>query len=141
MKLRCVILSLAAAAWIAPAFEADSQAKESLDDVRQDLAAKRAVLVDVREQKEWDRGHLQDAQLVPLSQLNRSVGDATFKEELAKRVPKDRIVYCHCAKGVRAAMAGDVLKKLGYDVRPLKAGFDELREAGFPVAKQATPKP
>ena len=32
-------------------------------------------------------------------------------------------------------MAGNLLEKLGYDVRPLSAGFEDLLEAGFPTAK------
>jgi phage shock protein E len=110
--------------------------KDSLDKVKQNLAQKQAVLVDVREQAEWDREHLEDAQLWPLSELKRAASDPATKEKLAKKLPKDRIVYCHCAKGVRAVMAGNILEKLGYDVRPLAAGFDQLRDAGFPAAKK-----
>ncbi len=110
--------------------------KDSLDKVKENLAQKKAVLVDVREQAEWDREHLDDARLWPLSELKRATTDATVKEKLAKELPKDRIVYCHCAKGVRAVMAGNILEKLGYDVRPLSAGFDQLRDAGFPAAKK-----
>src|SRR5262249_23255597 len=43
--------------------------KDSLDTVKQNLAAKKAVLIDVREIGEWKRGHLADARLVPLSEL------------------------------------------------------------------------
>ncbi len=94
------------------------------------------MIIDVREQKEWDRGHLKQARLVPLSELNRAASTAAGKEKLAGQLPKDRIVYCHCARGVRAVMAGNVLEKLGFDVRPLAAGFDELREAGFEVEEK-----
>jgi phage shock protein E len=128
-----LMAALAASAWA-------QHTKDSLDDVKKNLAEGKAVLVDVREQKEWDRGHLQDARLLPISQLNRSAGEAGFKDQLAKQLPKDRIVYCHCAKGVRAAMAGETLRKLGYDARAVKAGYDELRAAGFPIAPQGTPK-
>jgi rhodanese-related sulfurtransferase len=55
-------------------------------------------------------------------------------------VPGDRIVYCHCAKGVRALTAGGILEGLGYDARPLKAGFDELRNSGFAVAPKSAAK-
>lgn len=118
----------------ATAFGAE-HTKDSLDKVQRNLAAKQAVLLDVREQGEWDRGHLADAQLMPLSELKNASSDPGVREKLAKTLPKDRIVYCHCAKGVRALIAGTVLEKLGYDVRPLAAGFDQLREAGFPAAK------
>ena len=50
---------------------------------------------------------------------------------MAKVAPKDKIVYCHCGSGVRCLKAADELKKLGYDVRPLKPGYKDLLKAGF----------
>lgn len=104
--------------------------KDTLDTVKAALKDKKAVLVDVREQKEWDAGHIDGAILLPLSQLQKLDADA-----VAKVLPKDKIVYCHCAVGRRAMTAGDVLKKHGYDVRPLKAGYSVLVDEGFPKAK------
>jgi rhodanese-related sulfurtransferase len=134
MKLLIACLTAITVCLVAPAPGAE-HTKDSLDTVRKNLADKKAVLVDVREQKEWDLGHLKQAKLVPLSQLSTIASDPAAVEKLAKDVPKDRIVYCHCARGVRALMAGDMLKKLGYDVRPLAAGFEELSKAGFEVEK------
>jgi rhodanese-related sulfurtransferase len=127
-----VALSLCTAAVAAEA----EHTKDSLQTVRKNLDDKKALLVDVREQREWDRGHLKQAQLLPLSELTKMAGDPAAKEKLAGSLPNDRIVYCHCARGVRALMAGDILKKLGYDVRPLAAGFDELGQAGFEVERK-----
>jgi rhodanese-related sulfurtransferase len=136
---QCTISLVLAAFSIAGIAAADEPPKDSFDKVKENLAKKQAVIVDVREQAEWDRGHLQDAQFFPLSELKRAATDPAVKEKLAKTLPKDRIVYCHCAKGVRALMAGNILKPLGYDVRPLAAGYDRLREAGFAAAKQDRP--
>jgi rhodanese-related sulfurtransferase len=101
--------------------------KDSLDDVKKNVSDKKAVLVDVREQSEWDDGHLDGATLVPLSALK--------KGEQSDSLPKDRIIYAHCASGKRCLTAADILKKQGYDVRPLKAGYRDLLKAGFPQAK------
>ena len=109
--------------------------KDSLDKVKEQLADQKAILVDVREQGEWDRGHLREAKLMPLSELKRAASDPAAKEKLVKSLPSDKIIYCHCAKGVRALMAGNILEKLGYDVRPLSVGFEQLRDAGFPAIK------
>jgi len=119
---------------LAIAARAAEHTEDSLDRVKQNLADKKAVLVDVRELAEWKRGHLQAATLVPLSELKQSDTDADVQRKLREHLPKDRIIYCHCASGVRVLKAADILGKLGYDVRPLAAGFDDLREAGFPVA-------
>lgn len=115
--------------------------KDSLELVKKNLAEKKAVLIDVREPGEWKRGHLEQAELVPLSELKKMGQDAGVREKLTGKLPKDKIIYCHCGSGFRVRTAGDILGKLGYDIRPLAAGFDDLREAGFPAAKPEAGKP
>ena len=104
--------------------------KDSLDTVKAALAKKDAVLVDVREQSEWDQGHLEGAVLLPLSWLKGESGD-----KMSEKLPVGKVIYLHCRSGRRVLTAAPLLKKAGFDVRPLKAGFDELKDAGFPVAK------
>ena len=105
-------------------------AQDPLDQVKAEMAKKEAVLVDVREQKEWDEGHIEGAVFLPLSKLR----DAS-NEELAGKLPAKKILYVHCRSGGRARTAAGILKKQGFDARPLKAGFTELRDAGFTPAK------
>jgi len=104
--------------------------KDTTEEVKKAVANGKAVLLDVREQDEWDAGHLKDAKLLPLSTLK----SGAKIEDVAKVVPKDKIVYCHCGSGVRSLKAADELKKLGYDVRPLKPGYRDLIKAGFEQA-------
>jgi phage shock protein E len=59
--------------------------------------------------------------------------------ELVKKLPKDKIIYTHCRAGGRALACGDILKKQGYDVRPLKPGYQQLIEAGFEKADEKKP--
>ena len=89
------------------------------------------VLVDVRESGEWESGHLKDAKHLALSDLKKGVAQDTLK----KTIPAGSVVYLHCASGKRCLTAADLLKKQGYDVRPLKDGFDGLVKAGFEKAK------
>jgi|SRR6476661_8768096 len=112
--------------------DALTHTKDSLDAVKDNVKAGKAVIVDVREQNEWDAGHLKSAVLVPQSKLKQESQLA----ELLKGLPKDKIIYTHCRAGGRALTCGDILKKQGYDVRPLKAGFDDLLKAGFEKAPQ-----
>lgn len=118
-------------AGIQAAGPAAEHTRDSLDEVKQRLKDASAVLVDVREQKEWDAGHLDDARLVPLSRLKKGIDAETLGSEL----PKEKIIYCHCAGGVRCLPAADILKQQGYDVRPLKAGYKELLAAGFLICQ------
>src|SRR5258707_11336425 len=107
-----VVAAVVALVGLAPhAGQAATHTKDSLGTVRDRLKDKSAVLVDVREQGEWDKGHLKEAQLIPLSQLKKE-GDV---EKLTKNLPRKKIVYCHCGAGVRALTAAEILKKQGFD--------------------------
>jgi rhodanese-related sulfurtransferase len=103
--------------------------KDSLDAVKQAIAQQKAVIVDVREPDEWQEGHLAGAGLLPLSALEGGVPP----QELAKILPKDKIIYCYCLAGGRCMEAAEMLKPLGYDVRALKPGYPQLVKAGFPA--------
>jgi rhodanese-related sulfurtransferase len=112
---------------------------EPLEQVKAKVEAKRAILVDVREQKEWDRGHIEGALLVPLSRLSDWGHDGMTAEEkaaLARSLPKGSVVYCHCRAGHRALSGAEILRGLGYDARALKPGYDDLIKAGFPRAPE-----
>lgn len=117
------------ATWIVispPAFAA-KHSKDTLEMVQNRVTEKKAVLIDVREEKEWKQGHLKVAKLLPLSHLERGVSKETLKEFL----PNDKIVYLHCASGVRCLEAAELLTDLGFEVRALKPGYDAFIEAGF----------
>ena len=102
-------------------------AQEPLDDVRTVVLAGKAALVDCRSQGEWDDGHLQHAVWLPVSEIKQA---SSFDGQL----PKDKPIYVHCMAGVRAAQAARTLRKMGYDARPLSAGFAALAANGFPQA-------
>lgn len=118
---------------------ATEHTKDSLDTVKQQIKDGKATLVDVREQKEWDAGHIEGAVFVPLGELSKHQHDKEFVAELKTKLPKDKVIYCHCAKGRRALSAADIFKDLGYDVRPLKPGYQELIEEGFKKAPDKKP--
>lgn len=74
------------------------------------------VLLDVREDDEWDAGHIEGAVHIPRGFLE-------FKVEEAIPEKSSVIVIC-CARGGRAALAGQTLKEMGYtDVRYLEGGY------------------
>ena len=106
--------------------------KDSLKVVKENIEAKKAVLVDVREKSEWDKGHIEGTVFLPLSELQASVEP----KSLAEKLHKGMIVYTHCVVGKRSVTAGNILEKHSYDARPLKAGYEELLRAGFKKAKK-----
>jgi rhodanese-related sulfurtransferase len=96
------------------------------------MSAKKAILVDVREKGEWDAGHLRDAKLLPLSEIPENVTG----KMLEKQFPKGTILYLHCAAGGRCLQAADLMMKSGYDVRPLRDGYQSLLKNGFPKSEK-----
>lgn len=130
MLLRSV-LAVAACLFCVQMVMAVDHTMDALSTVRRNVDAKKAVIVDVREESEWKAGHLDAATHLPLSEIRKNL-DA---EAVRKKLPKNMIVYTHCKVGARALTSALILERLGYDVRPLKPGYDELIQAGFPKAE------
>lgn len=125
----CLMVALqAASAWAA------GHSADSLDQVKEGITQKKAILLDVREKREWDAGHLADAKFFPLSELKKAAADPVVAKKVSDQLPKEKIIYCHCGSGVRVLAVAKILSDLGYDVRPLKDGYADLIDAGFPGA-------
>jgi rhodanese-related sulfurtransferase len=92
------------------------------------LASKAPPLVlDVRTQGEYAKGHLVGALHVPVDGLRAALAS----------VPKDRPIVVHCRSGFRAHLAVRILKENGYTgVSNLTGGWVSLEtEGGFDVEK------
>jgi len=75
---------------------------------------RKAQLIDVREPKEFDGGHILGARNVPTSQLRQRY----------KEIRPDKPVYLYCQNAGRSARAAMLLKKKGYDqVYQLQGGY------------------
>lgn len=125
----CILALASLAHW--PAVTAAELTKEPLSTIKVNLEEGEAVLVDVREKNEWDKGHIHNAIFLPSSRIQ----DGLTAEEL-ESLPKDKILYVHCVVGKRALSAANSLQRHGYKVRPMKPGYKEMISAGFPNAKQ-----
>ena len=99
-----------------------------------DLLAGDALFLDVREQGEWDLGHVPEALHIPLGVLEDRVTDALPDRE--------REVVVYCAHGRRSLAALATLRALGYErSRHLSDGFEEWEKSGFPVVVPSTLEP
>ena len=122
------------------AFQANSSrgnvdfTKDTLKAVQENVAKDKAVLVDVRSEEEWKKGHIEGSIFLPVTSLRKG-GDA---KAIAKQLPKKKIIYTFCVVGMRAKTAAAALEKHGYIVRALKPGYDDLLKAGF---KKGQPQP
>jgi rhodanese-related sulfurtransferase len=87
-----------------------------------------AVLLDVRETKEYEDGRLPNAVHIPLSQLDSRAN------ELAKLTSRPVVAYC--ASGGRSRSAGAALARMGFkDIYNLHGGYHAWKAAGLPVEK------
>ena len=64
------------------------------------------VVIDVRTDQEWDKGHLEGAVLIPYDQIGEKIG-SVVKDKSQK-------IYVYCRTGRRAKIAKEALEKLGY---------------------------
>ncbi|MBP6095007.1 MAG: rhodanese-like domain-containing protein [Methyloversatilis sp.] len=88
-----------------------------------------AQVVDVREQAEWSKGHINGARNIPAGQI------ATRLDELAKF--RQRPVIVTCTSGNRSASACAALRKAGFEkVFALDGGLGAWEQAGLPLAKK-----
>lgn len=92
------------------------------------IRAGEAVLVDVREPREWAGGVAESAVLLPMSDFN---GERTlWREFLAQAAGREVLVYC--ASGGRSAIVARLLVSEG--VRAANAGgIGEWAAAGWPI--------
>jgi sulfur-carrier protein adenylyltransferase/sulfurtransferase len=104
--------------------------KRALDRAQENGSAEDApVIVDVREEHEFERGHLPGAVHVPRGYLESRIEGAVPQ--------RDRRIILYCATGQRSALAANTLEKeLGYeDVASINGGFTLWRDRGYPFVQ------
>jgi rhodanese-related sulfurtransferase len=83
-------------------------------------------LIDVREDSEWERGHLPGATHIGRGVLERDI------EALIPDPGADIVLYC--GGGYRSALAADALQRMGYtSVKSMAGGFRSWKAANLPV--------
>jgi rhodanese-related sulfurtransferase len=80
-------------------------------------------LLDVREEDEWDAGHIDGAQHIPLGDLGARLAE----------VPKERVVVAVCRSGSRSDRAAKGLRLSGYQAENLEGGVTEWSRSGLPL--------
>ncbi len=110
--------------------EAFEQVKEVSTSQLKDWMSHRSklILIDVREDNEWQEGHAASA--VHISRW-------TLSERIGTAVPdKTTRIVLYCLGGVRSAAAAVILQRSGYkNVFSLTGGFKNYKLAGLPIKK------
>ena len=86
------------------------------------------ILVDVREESEWARGHLPGAVYM---------GKGVIERDIEQRVPDTNTkLILYCGGGFRSALSAENLQKVGYkNVESMDGGWRGWLEAGLPTEK------
>lgn len=88
----------------------------------------KAVVVDVRDRKEFASGHIVDAINIPFATLEKRMSELDGYRE--------RPIVVTCKIGQHAGTAGALLRKNGFDnVMRLSGGIAEWRNQSLPVVK------
>ncbi len=82
-----------------------------------------ALVVDVREPREYVNGHVPGARLMPMAQLPARLHE----------LDKDRSVYVVCASGNRSSAMASLLSQAGFDAVNVAGGTGGWIRSGRPV--------
>jgi rhodanese-related sulfurtransferase len=111
-----------------------NEAKARVKEVTPEQARERlrqnpkAVLLDVREDSEWQAGHAAEAQ---------HLGKGILERDIEKRFSDaDAEIIMYCGGGFRSALTCEVAQRMGYrNVSSLIGGYKALVAGGWPMAK------
>ena len=97
-----------------------SEAKILIDE-NQDV-----VLLDVREESEWNKSHAKNAQYL---------GKGVLERDLESRFPdKNTKIIMYCGGGYRSALTCDAAQKMGYtNVKSLQNGYKGMIASDWPM--------
>ena len=108
--------------------DAKSRVKQINIDQYQSLPPDGHVLIDVREDREWDAGHAAGA---------LHLGKGVIERDIESEVPdKSTTLVLYCGGGYRSALVADALQQMGYhNAISLDGGWRAWNEAKLPVEK------
>jgi rhodanese-related sulfurtransferase len=108
--------------------EARPRVKEmTVEQARERLAQNpNAVLMDVREDLEWAKGHAAEAV---------HLGKGILERDLEEKFPDpDREIIMYCGGGYRSVLTAEVAQRMGYrNVHSLIEGYKGLVKAQWPM--------
>jgi rhodanese-related sulfurtransferase len=100
-----------------PAFELDPA------EARRRQAAGELAIVDIREQYEWDAGHVPGTRHIEIERVASN----------APTIDRARPVAFLCRGGVRAGMVAQAFRAIGFDAYNVAGGFTAWHAQGLPM--------
>lgn len=100
-------------------FEEPKNEVETKQIDSKEVTGEEKQLLDVRNDNEWNNGHLSNAKHIPHNLLH--VTEVPFN--------KDETLYVHCQSGIRSSIAVGLLEKTGFkDVVNVKTGYKDIKD-------------
>lgn len=94
-----------------------------------------ALLLDVREDEEWEAGHAREAVHVPMSEFVGRLGEVT------SRTGEGTPVYVVCKAGGRSAQVAQYLLQQGVEAVNVSGGMLAWEAAGRPLVAEGGAEP
>lgn len=85
----------------------DAYTQISQEEAKNMMDTQQVIVLDVREQDEYDSGHIPNAVLLPVGTIDEDTAAAVIPD-------KDSTVLVYCRSGNRSQSASSALAKLGY---------------------------
>jgi len=98
----------------------------SIDVAKQKIDTEECTIVDVRQQDEWDSGHVKNAIHIPVDELLGTIN----------QLPESGNLLFICAAGVRSALACEMAASMGIDAERLfniEEGTPSWIAKGYPT--------
>lgn len=97
-----------------------------VDAVYQAVGKNGAVIIDVRTDEEYQKGHIEKSIHIPLSKLTEQIGSVISN--------KDTHAYLYCLSGSRSDMGAEILEQLGYThIYSMTNGLLAWRMKAYPL--------
>ncbi|KMY55443.1 Zn-dependent hydrolase [Bacillus sp. FJAT-27231] len=118
------LVAFASLSMVSEAPELEKYVNIDVDQLKAQYEKDDVYVVDIRQQGEWEAGHIPTAHHHMLGYL----------EEEAEKLPKDKKIIVHCQSGARSAIGTSLLQAKGFkNIENMASGFAGWKREGGPI--------
>ncbi|MEM7548452.1 MAG: MBL fold metallo-hydrolase [Bacteroidota bacterium] len=112
--------------WQASDKEIDKVVSISAEKLLEEISSSEPVILDVRKPTEFQSGHIEIAQNVPLDFINEHIDE----------LDENEAYHVHCAGGYRSMIAASILKSRGYyKIYNVLGGYEAIKKTDISLAE------
>ena len=119
-------------AWMEAGNHAECVPQMDVHDLRHKLSTNGLQVLDVRDEEEWDEGHIEKAHLLTYTRMVEQLTNPAMLPTLP--LGKEQHIAVTCATGKRSSTAISVMKREGFKhLYNVTGGMEAWEAAGFPM--------